>query len=77
MFVSGLPLDLGREDAKGLGIAEGDQLTVTSAAGEIKLEAKVGTRMPRGVVFAPYHFGEASVNTLATGAPVTWVSIGK
>jgi NADH-quinone oxidoreductase subunit G len=70
-------LELGRDDAKSLGINEGDQLTVKSASGEIKLKAKVGARLPQGVVFAPYHFGEQSVNNLSTGAPVTWVSIGK
>lgn len=70
-------LELGRDDAKSLGINDGDQVTVKSAAGEIRLKAKVGTRMPQGVVFAPYHFGEPSVNSLSTGAPVTWVGIGK
>ncbi|RQW77329.1 MAG: NADH-quinone oxidoreductase subunit G, partial [Geobacter sp.] len=70
-------LELGREDARKLGIAEDDRIKVTSAAGEIVLKAKVGSRMPQGVVFAPYHFGEQSVNNLSTGAPVTWVSIGK
>ena len=70
-------VELGRDDAKSLGVSDGDHLTVKSAAGEVKLKAKVGTRMPQGVVFAPYHFGDQSVNTLSTGAPVTWVSIGK
>ncbi len=70
-------VEFGREDAKGLGIKEGDQVTVKSAAGEVRLKAKVGSRLPQGVVFAPYHFGEQSVNNLSTGAPVTWVSIGK
>ncbi|HEY6871755.1 MAG TPA: molybdopterin-dependent oxidoreductase [Geobacteraceae bacterium] len=70
-------LELGRDDAKALGISDGDQVAVKSATGEIRLKAKVGTRMPQGVVFAPYHFGEQSINSLSTGAPVTWVSIGK
>ena len=70
-------VELGREDAKGLGIKEGEQVTVKSAAGEVRLKAKVGSRMPKGVVFAPYHFGDQSVNNLSTGAAVTWVSIGK
>jgi NADH-quinone oxidoreductase subunit G len=70
-------LELGREDARSLGIKEGDKLTVKSAAGEVSLTAKVGGRMPQGVVFAPYHFGDQSINNLSTGAAVTWVSIGK
>lgn len=70
-------VELGREDAQGLGVKEGDLVTVKSAAGEIRLKAKVGVRLPQGVAFAPYHFGDQSVNTLSTGAAVTWVSIGK
>jgi NADH-quinone oxidoreductase chain G len=70
-------VELGREDAKGLGITDGDKVTVKSAAGEVRLTAKVGSRLPQGVVFAPYHFGDQSVNSLSTGAAVTWVSIGK
>ena len=70
-------VELGRDDAKALDIKEGDQVTVKSAAGEARLKAKVGSRLPQGVVFAPYHFGEQSVNNLSTGAPVTWVSIVK
>jgi NADH-quinone oxidoreductase subunit G len=70
-------IELGREDARALKIADADQVTVTSAAGAVKLKAKVGGRLPQGVVFAPYHFGEQSINTLTSGAPVTWVSISK
>lgn len=70
-------LELGREDAGSLKIANGDQLTVKSATGEVRLKAKVGSRLPKGVAFAPYHFGEQSINTLTDGAPVTWVSISK
>ncbi len=70
-------VELGRDDAQALNVKEGDTVAVKSAAGELKLKAKVGTRMPQGVVFAPYHFNEASVNSITVGAPVTWVSISK
>ncbi|GFE56888.1 molybdopterin-dependent oxidoreductase [Geobacter sp. AOG1] len=70
-------VELGRDDARALSVKEGDTVVVKSASGELKLKAKVGTRMPQGVVFAPYHFGEASVNSIAAGAAVTWVSISK
>ena len=66
-----------QEDAKALSIADGDQVTVKASTGELRLKAKVGTRLPQGVVFAPYHFGEQSLNTIATGSAVTWVSISK
>ena len=70
-------VELGREDAVALQIADGDRVKVKGAAAEVTLKAKVGTRMPKGVVFAPYHFGDAAINTIATGAAVTWVSISK
>jgi NADH-quinone oxidoreductase subunit G len=70
-------LELNRDDATQLGIVEGEAITVKADSGELKLKAKVANRLPKGVVFAPYHFAEQSVNTIATGAPVTWVSISK
>jgi NADH-quinone oxidoreductase subunit G len=70
-------LELGREDAAAFGIAENDGINVKSASGEIRLKAKVGSRLPRGVVFAPYHFGEQSLNSVTAGSPVTWVTISK
>ncbi len=70
-------IELGRVDAGKLGVAEGDKLTVKSATGALSLAVKVGTRMPEGVVFSPYHFASASINTIASGKPVTWVSLSK
>ncbi|NJD91863.1 MAG: 2Fe-2S iron-sulfur cluster binding domain-containing protein [Geobacter sp.] len=70
-------LELGRSDAAKLGIKDGDTVKVKSAAGELTLAAKVTVRMPEGVVFAPYHFEAASINRVAIGAPVTYVSISK
>lgn len=70
-------IELSRKDAGKLGVAEGDTLKVKSAAGELTLSVKVGTRMPEGVVFSPYHFSTASINSIASGKPVTWVSLSK
>ena len=70
-------VEFGREDAAALKIDDGDAVKVTSATGTVTLKAKVGTRMPKGVVFAPYHFAANSINTVTAGAAVTWVSIGK
>lgn len=70
-------VELNREDAAALAVAEGDMVTVKAASGELKLKAKVGVRVPAGVVFAPYHFGEQSVNGITGGAAVTAVSIAK
>ena len=70
-------VELSREDAAGSKIVDGDQLKVVSATGSITLKAKVGSRLPKGVLFAPYHFAEASINNLTNGAAVTWVTISK
>jgi NADH-quinone oxidoreductase chain G len=70
-------LELSRTDAGKLGVVDGDTIKVKSAAGEQAMAVKVGTRMPDGVVFAPYHFATASINSIASGKPVTWVSLSK
>jgi formate dehydrogenase major subunit/NADH-quinone oxidoreductase subunit G len=64
-------------DAAALKIVEGDIVTVTSGTGSVSVAAKVGKRVPKGVVFAPYHFGAGSINTITDGSAVTWVSVGK
>jgi len=69
--------ELSNEDARELKVAEGDSVTVTSGTGSVVLTAKVGRRVPKGVVFAPYHFSEGSINTITDGSAVTWVSVAK
>lgn len=70
-------IELGRVDAGRIGVKDGDSVKVKSASGELSLPVKVGTRMPEGVVFAPYHFADSSINSITTGAPVTYVSISR
>lgn len=70
-------LELNRGDAKKLGVEDGQSLTVKSSLGEVKLKAKVSMRLPEGVVFAPYHFSDMSINGITSGAAVTWVTISK
>ncbi|MEJ2196990.1 MAG: NADH-quinone oxidoreductase subunit NuoG [Desulfuromonadales bacterium] len=60
-------LELCREDAAELKVADGDLVKVSGNGTELKLKAKVGNRLPKGVVFAPYHFAEAQVNRLYKG----------
>ena len=52
------------EDAAGLGIADGDRITIESRRGRIQLAARVTTRENRGSVFVPFHFREAAANLL-------------
>ncbi len=70
-------IELGRVDAGKLGVNDGDRLKVRSASGELSLAVKVGLRMPEGVVFSPYHFADASINSITSGKSVTWVSLSK
>ncbi|AJE04543.1 molybdopterin-dependent oxidoreductase [Geobacter pickeringii] len=70
-------VELGRSDAARLGVADGTDLMIKSKIGEVKLKAKVGNRLPEGVVFAPYHFAEQSINTITDGSTATLVSISK
>lgn len=70
-------IELSRSDAAAKKIVENDLVTVSSATGSMKLKAKVTSRMPAGVVFAPYHFSDAPVNTVWSGAAVTLVTLAK
>lgn len=70
-------IEMSRGDAASLKIADNDQVTVTSATGNIALKAKVTPRMPAGVVFAPYHFSAAPINSVWSGSAVTSVGITK
>ncbi len=70
-------LELGRTDAGKLGVSEGDTIKLKSAAGELNLKVKVGTRMPEGVVFVPYHFETSAINSVTAGNPVTWVTLSR
>jgi len=70
-------VEFGKSDASKLGITDGSFVKVKSDSGEIKLKAKVGLRMPQGVLFAPYHFTESSLNNIVTGEAVTWVTVSK
>jgi NADH-quinone oxidoreductase subunit G len=70
-------IELGRVDAGRIGVTDGETVKVTSASGELSLPVKVGRRMPEGVVFAPYHFDISSINSITSGAPVTYVTISR
>jgi NADH-quinone oxidoreductase chain G len=75
--VSEAYLELGREDAAALKVSEGDLVTVQGNGVELKLKAKVDTRLPKGVVFAPYHFAEAGINRLYKGEAAVAVEVQK
>jgi NADH-quinone oxidoreductase chain G len=70
-------LELSREDAAALQVGEGEWVKVTGNGVELKLKAKIGSRMPRGVVFAPYHFAGAGINRLYRGEAAIAVELSK
>jgi len=70
-------LELCREDAKELAVVDGDLVKVSGNGAELKLKVKVGNRLPKGVLFAPYHFAEAQVNRLYKGEAVVSVKVSK
>jgi len=53
------------EDARILGVVEGDCVEVESRRGKIRVKAKIGG-IKRGVVFIPFHFAESAANVLTS-----------
>lgn len=70
-------LEFGREDAAALKVKEGEVVTLKGNGAEIKIKVKVGQRLPKGVLFAPYHFGSAGLNRIWHGSAVTPVQVSK
>ena len=54
-------------DALDLGVADGDNLRLTSTAGELIAPVRVSAALPSGLLFAPYHFASVNVQKLMTG----------
>ncbi|MFP4268231.1 MAG: formate dehydrogenase subunit alpha [Spirochaetaceae bacterium] len=52
------------EDARGLYIAEGDELRVYNRRGEFTTRARIHDGVRRGEIFVPFHFRESRVNRL-------------
>ena len=60
-------VEINSEDAKTLGIKEGDCVLVESRRGAIKVRAKIAN-IKKGVVFIPFHFAESAANVLTIDA---------
>jgi len=52
------------EQARELGIADGDRVVVATRRGRIETTALVTERVARGSIFVPFHFAEAAANAL-------------
>jgi formate dehydrogenase alpha subunit len=54
------------EDARELGIREGELVRVSSRRGELEAPARLTRRVRRGTIFVPIHFGESPANILTS-----------
>jgi formate dehydrogenase alpha subunit len=61
-------VEVNPQDAAELGVSDGQQVRVSSRRGQIEARAWVTGRVPRGLVFAPFHYAEASANVLTNPA---------
>jgi predicted molibdopterin-dependent oxidoreductase YjgC len=55
-------------DAADEGVTSGDRVTLRSRRGTISVPAHVTADVPPGVLFVPFHFGEACANVLTNSA---------
>ncbi|MBX6332088.1 MAG: formate dehydrogenase subunit alpha [Gemmatimonadaceae bacterium] len=57
-------VEINADDARALGIADGDPVRITSRRGSVVLSARVSPRVARSQVFLPMHYREAAANLL-------------
>ncbi len=57
-------VEINPKDARSAGVRDGELLQVASRRGKSTAQARVGRRVPQGVVFVTFHFWEAPGNVL-------------
>jgi predicted molibdopterin-dependent oxidoreductase YjgC len=57
-------VEVSLEDAEKLGIQDGDEVTLATDAGEMKVKARVTDMVPAGAVFVPLLYNSGEVTTL-------------
>ena len=60
--------EINPEDARSIGLNDGDELRVTSRRGSVVTRAKVTERVPAGILFMTFHFSETAANELTNSA---------
>jgi formate dehydrogenase major subunit len=60
--------DISIEDARDVGIADGEWIQVASRRGKVKVRAKVTRQVPRGMVWMAFHFQKNNANWLTMDA---------
>ncbi len=61
-------VEITRGDAQGMGVDEGERVTVTSRRGEIQARVQISRKAVDGTVFIPFHFAQAAANRLTNAA---------
>jgi formate dehydrogenase alpha subunit len=61
-------IEINPEDAKALGIVDGEMVKATSRRGTVNVPAKVTKDIMKGVTFMPFHFAECAANVLTNNA---------
>jgi formate dehydrogenase alpha subunit len=61
-------VELNPEDAKRLGIGNGDLIKIRSKRGKVNIKARVTKRVSEGTVFIPMHYREAAANVVTNDA---------
>ena len=68
-------IEVNAEDAKALGIRDGERIRVKSRRGEITSEARVSEKTSPGEVWMPFHFPDGDANWLTNAALDTFARI--
>jgi predicted molibdopterin-dependent oxidoreductase YjgC len=61
-------VELSPADAEEMGVADGDEVIVTSRRSQIRISVRLSPRVARKQVFIPMHYREAAVNLLTNPA---------
>jgi len=59
-------MEISPQDAKRLGVGDGEKVVVRSRRGEIQISASITEKVAPGVVFIPFHFAESAANVLTS-----------
>jgi formate dehydrogenase alpha subunit len=71
-------IEIHPEDAEGIGIGEGDRVKVSSPTGSTKGKARLSENLPRGLLFAPYHFADLNIQqVIPAGCNRTAIQVSK
>jgi formate dehydrogenase major subunit len=61
-------VEINPEDAKTLGVADGEMVRAVTRRGTIDITARVTSDIKKGVTFIPFHYKECAANLLTNNA---------